>query len=139
MANIFSTNNNETLLIYTQNNVIYLLITKGTNTCQATVLEEDFRSNLSSFIYNHALYYTYINDRGEIVVKSTRDHDTLLALPTVEDATPYKEALAEAEAKIASLEKTIESAKEQYATLMDTATKYREEAQKWYLIAKTKK
>lgn len=139
MGNIFSTGNNETLIIYPQNNVIYLLVTKGTNPCQATVLEEDYKSNFSGFIYNQTIYYIYINIRNEIVVKNIREKATFLTLATEDDSAPYKEALAEAEAKIASLEQKIESAKEQYASLMDTATKYREEAQKWFLIAKKKR
>ena len=160
MENIFATVNNETLIIYPHNNVIYLLITNGTNPCQATILEEDFKSNFSSFLYNQTLYYTYINNRSEIVVKNIRDKATSFTLATKDDSMPYKEELAEAEKNlaalmnenntlketnaslkktIASMEQTIESAKEQYATLMNTATKYREEAQKWFLIAKKHK
>lgn len=160
MGNIFSTAGNETLIIYPQNNAIYLLVTSGIRPCQPTVLEEDFRSNFSAFAYNQTIYYTYINTRGEIVVKNIRDNATHLTVMTEDDTAPYKEALAEAEKEVASLkekvvhlseensslqkvtaslEQTIESAKEQYATLMETATKYREEAQKWFLIAKKNK
>lgn len=160
MGNIFSTAGNETLIIYPQNNAIYLLVTKGTNPCQATVLEEDYKSNFSGFVYNQTIYYIYINLRNEIIVKNIRDQVTSLALATEDDNVPYKEALAEAKEEVTSLkeliatlqednatlqksvtsmEQTIESAKEQYATLMDTATKYREEAQKWFLIAKKRK
>lgn len=160
MGNIFSTANNETLIIYPQNNVIYLLVTKGSNPCQATVLEEDYKSNFSGFIYNQTIYYIYINMRNEIVVKNIRDKATFLTLAAEDDSAPYKEALAEAENDVTSLkglvatlqednatlqksvtsmEQKIESAKEQYATLMETATKYREEAQKWFLIAKKQK
>ena len=160
MANIFSTNNNETLVIYPQNNRIYLLVTSENNPCTPVLLAEDYKSNLSAFIYNQVLYYTYVNAHGEIVTKSTLDNQTVYALATPEDAAPYKEALAKAEGEVAalkdetvslketnaslkktiiSLEKTIASAKEQYATLMDTATKYREEAQKWYRIVSTRK
>lgn len=139
MGNVFSTAGNETLIIYPQNNAISLLVTSGIRPCQPTVLEEDFRSNFSAFAYNQTIYYTYINTRGEIVVKNIRDNTTYLTVMAEDDTSPYKEALAEAEKKIASLEQTIESAKEQYATLMETATKYREEAQKWFLIAKKHK
>ena len=62
-----------------------------------------------------------------------------------EDIALYKEELEKAHQTIASLEKnvltlqeTIESIKAQYATLMDTATQYRDEAKKWYLVATRK-
>ena len=139
MGNIFSTNNNETIILYPQNNAVYLLVANGITPCTPVILEENYKSNLSAFLYNQVLYYTYVNTNGEIVTKSTLENTTVQSLKTPEDVTPYKEALHVAEEKIISLEKAIENAQNQYAALMDIATKYREEAKKWYLIAKTKR
>jgi hypothetical protein len=131
MGNIFSTNNNETIVLYPQNNFIYLLVAGDGSVNVPTVLEEDFRSHFSAFLYNRAIYYSYVNIEGEIVLKSTADKEFVRSLLALEDAT--------LETTIHSLEQALESAKSQYVTLMDTATKYREEAQKWYRIANNKR
>ncbi len=247
MGNIFSAGAEKSLVIYAQNNTIYLLMATEESPCQPTVLMNDFQSGLSETIYRKTLYYAYLNTQNEVAVKSILDVGTLFTLPATdaflyvtphlvlfqeklilfymiknpldnryalrmllpfetdldshsislpdisfstlptiksfptentlflqlytteqhhflslsgnykttiyEDATTYKQNIQLLSDKVAMLEPqirqkdiilqsqeaTISSIKNQYNELMDTAVKYREEARKWYAIAKGQK
>ncbi len=244
MGNIFAAGAEKSLVIYAQNNTIYLLMTTGEAPCQPGILTDDFQSGLSEAIYRKTLYYAYLNTQNELVIKSILDVGNLFILPTTdaflyktphlvlfqeklillymiqnpldnryalkmllpfetesdshpiplpdisfstlpaiksfptennlflqlytedqcyflslsgdykvtiyEDVSPYKQNLQLLSNKVAILEPqieqknivvqsqeaTISSIKNQYNELMDTAIKYREEARKWYAIAK---
>lgn len=92
MGNIFAAGTEKSLVIYAQNNAIYLLMATGDVPCQPTVLADDFQSGLSETIYHKTLYYTYLNTQNEIVIKSILDVGslfTLSATDTIQYAMPH--------------------------------------------------
>lgn len=84
MGNIFAVSNEKSLMLYHQGHTILLLATVGEMPCRPTALAKDFACSLSETVYNQTLYYTYLNVKNDILVKSILDNSVLFTLPSTE-------------------------------------------------------
>lgn len=80
MSNVFTTDSENSLIIYHYKQYIYLRSATGETLNRSILLSNDFHSNLTEAIYNNTLYYAYQNEQGDILIKSILDSKPLYQL-----------------------------------------------------------
>ncbi len=80
MSNVFTTDSENSLIIYHYRQYIYLRSATGETLNRSILLSNDFHSNLTEAIYNNTLYYAYQNEQGDILIKSILDSKPLYQL-----------------------------------------------------------
>ncbi|MDO5155175.1 MAG: hypothetical protein Q4D51_04340 [Eubacteriales bacterium] len=84
MGTLFETNQGTSLLFYASENHIILRKKKGETFSRPITLASDYFSDLTQTLYNGNVYYSYINDKQEIIVKNITENQSLF---TSEDET----------------------------------------------------
>lgn len=84
MSFLYETTQNKGLLLYSHNNMIILRHKNDHAFSQPLLMADDYKSDLCDVIYNSTIYFTYINNTGDIVVRSILDQTfpCLVNVPT---------------------------------------------------------
>lgn len=90
------------------------------------------------FVKTGDLFQPFLLKKKQELEEEQRLHESHFA-KIEEEVGALNSLLAQKEAQLMDRAKTIESARRQYDTLMDTAYRYREEAEKWYTRYYSKK
>lgn len=70
MGNVYSVEGNRSLLLYPYEKRIYMRNLQGERAEKAILLSTDFLESLSDVLYGNTIYYSYINQQREIIVKN---------------------------------------------------------------------
>ncbi len=74
MSYLYETASGQGFFIYKNQNEIILRKKEGHQFYLPVVMVRDYKSGLNDTVYNSAIYYTYINENGAIVVRSVLEY-----------------------------------------------------------------
>ena len=80
MSNVFTTDSENSLIIYHYRQYIYLRSATGETLNRSILLSNDFHRSLTEAIYQNTLYYAYQNEQEDILIKSILDSKPLYQL-----------------------------------------------------------
>ena len=70
MSYLYETAGGQGFFIYKNQNEIILRKKEGHQFYLPVIMVRDYKSDLNDTVYNSAIYYTYINENGALVVRS---------------------------------------------------------------------
>lgn len=73
MGNVYSLDNERSLILYSSGKNIYLRSSSGEALTRAVSLANDYAGNLSDTIYQGTIFYAYQNTQQDIIVKNITD------------------------------------------------------------------
>ena len=80
MGNYHETSPNVGYFLYTNGNQIFLRIRNQDMIGRAILLATDYRKSFSSVLYNDSIYFCYLNDKEQFILRSTKEMSVLYHL-----------------------------------------------------------
>lgn len=111
MGNYHETGPGIGYFLYTNGNQIFFRSRNGDAIGRAILLAMDYKKSFSSILYHNSIYYCYVNDKNQFVLRSTKENSILYHLEQREDGefATLKMALFQKKIWIVICEKTNDS------------------------------
>ena len=79
MGNVYSAEGNRRLLLYPYEKRIYMRSLQGGRAEKAVILANDYLEDLSDVFYQNTIYYSYINQQKETIVKNILEQKVIFS------------------------------------------------------------